>query len=341
VIVYCQTGGIGDAIMGTAVVAALERRYRDEVKIVHFEDLVQQVVARSERFPLAQLNDLAVVGDFYPDAQLAVINKFRKDNDGELSFFYALDRSMLGHVRLLRSAHMRGILDILYTSRTVESLYDFDSLRLLMMMNMETNYFADWRRYGFDVGFEDVHLDHPVYGIPAATALGDFAVVHDSRLPGSSGASSYPMKAWYTSRWSRLCTRLAEVMPVVQIVGADQPVFKDAVPHTEIIGTDAVFADYLLLRQSRVYVGTDSWPAHAAICINGPKFVVLKGAVSRRWDHDGRYSRIIRVGDCQACEGPRGANSGCLWRGGSHQCMDSITVEMVFNAVMEEIAWQK
>jgi len=57
-----------------------------------------------------------------------------------------------------------------------------------------------------------------------------------------------------------------------------------------------------------------------------------------RWDHDGRYSRIIRVGNCQACEGPRGANSSCFWRAGSHQCMDLITSDLVYNVVMEEIS---
>jgi len=337
VIVYCQTGGIGDAIMGTAVVSSLKECYGD-VKVVHFEDLVQQVMPEAEKFPQEQLLNLADVGRHYPDASLAVINKFRKDNDGELSFFYALDKSMLPHVRRRRQVHLGWMHQLLNAKKPVSSLREFDHLQILQAMNREANYFADWQRYGLNTGYDRIKLPDSQRSIPAVSALGSFAIVHDSRLPGRSGDSSYVLKSWYTGRWSELCSRLVKKMPVIQVVGGDQKLFRDAIPHTAIIGENAVFSDYLdLLRQCRVYVGTDSWPAHAAICVEGPKFVILKGAVSRRWDHDSRFSRIIRVGGCQACEGPRGANSTCLWRSGSHECMDSITVDMVYNAVMEEI----
>ena len=323
--------------MGTAVVRALKREYGD-VKVVHFEGLVKQVMPESEKFPLDSLYDLSTVAEFFPDASLAVINKFRKDNDGQLSFFCALDDSMLEHVRERRAAHTAGVFRLL--GRTPgTSLDEINSLSILNAMNAETNYFADWQRYGFDVGYDDVHLDHPEEDVGSVSTLGDFAIVHDSRLPGRSGISPYVMKAWYPQRWSLLCRKLSEIMPVVQIVGRDQQCWKNAIPHTEIIGESAVFKDYLnLLRHSRLYVGTDSWPAHAAICVRKPKYVILKGAVSRRWDHDGVYSKILRTGLCQACEGPAGANSSCLWRNGTHECMDAITVEMVYNTAKEELA---
>jgi len=337
-IIFCLTGGIGDAIMATSVIPALEEKY-GKVKVVHFEDLVGQVVGMSERFPEDELLNLADVGKYYPEAEMAVINKFRKDNDGELSYFYALGDSMLEHVRNLRSKHIDGVRRLLGVEDAVESLYDIESLRLLRAMSGETSYFADWQRYGIDAGYEGVHLDHMNMTTHEIRRLGDFAIVHDSRLPGPSGKSSYLMKAWYPNRWNSLCARLTKKMPVVQIMSGDQPLFEGAIPHTDVIGGDAVFSDYLdLLRSSAVYIGTDSWPAHAAICTKGPKFVILKGAVSNRWDHDGRYSRIIRVGNCQACEGPRGANSSCFWRAGSHQCMDLITSDLVYNVVMEEIS---
>lgn len=337
-IVFCLTGGIGDAIMGTAVIAGLKKRY-GTVKVVHFEDLVQQVVPESERFPQDQLFDLADVGRHYPDAQLAVINKFRKDNDGHLSFFYALNESMLSHVRMLRRIHLSGLASDMRRKRPLKSIGELDQLTLLRWMGAEDDYFADWCRYALSTGYDEVRLEHPFRSIAEAESLGDFAIVHDSRLPGPDGRSSYLMKAWFPARWNALCSRLSKKMPVVQIMSGDQLLFDGAVPHTDIIGADAVFTDYLnLLKMSRVYVGTDSWPAHAAICIRGPRFVVLKGAVAKRWDHGGRYSRIIRMGDCQACEGPRGANSSCFWRNGSHQCMDLITVDLVYNTVMEEIS---
>lgn len=337
-IVYCQTGGIGDAIMGTAVIAGLRKRYGDVV-VVHFEDLVQQVIPESEKFPQDQVLDLADVGKYYPDASLAVINKFRKDNDGQLSYFYALDADMIQHVRTLRRIYLNGLAVDMGLNKLIGSIDEIDRLNLLRWMGSEDDYFADWHRYALLTGYDSVRLDHPFHSIPKAEDLGEFAIVHDSRLPGPSGRSSYVMKAWYPNRWSVFCSRLKKKMRIVQIMGGDQPLFEGAIPHTEIIGDKAVFQDYLnLLRMSRVYIGTDSWPAHAAICINDVKFVLLKGAVSKRWDHGGRYSRIIRVGDCQACEGPRGANSTCLWRAGSQQCMNMITADMVYDAVIEEIS---
>ena len=105
----------------------------------------------------------------------------------------------------------------------------------------------------------------------------------------------------------------------------------------ELDGATPKFADYLgLLARCSLYVGTDSWPAHAAIKLPRTRFVLLKGAVSKRWDHEGRFSRIIRKSGCQACEGLPGGYEECFWKR-ERECMRSISVDEVEQASLEEL----
>ena len=344
-IAFFQTGGIGDAILGTSVVKKLRASY-GAVTVCYCDHLVPQVyqgvgfVDRLKRIDMATVRTAEALGKSLSGFDFVVFNKFRRGPDGKLNFFIPVSPGSVD----ICEGYRRGYAEALSSDigRRVSDISDIHPVELMRFFNSESDYFSDWRRYGLGCGYGDVSVEIFPYtkernGHDRWPAK--FIVVHDSRLP-VDGRSGYPMKAWSADLWKVLCGMIRDRLglPVVQILSDGQERFADfVIPHDVLIGKDAMFQDYLdLLDRSSVYVGTDSWPAHAAIFIRNPKYVLLKGAVSRRWDHGGVYSRIIRSGSCQACEGPWANKDRCMWHSG-HPCMESITPEMVFAEIEEAL----
>lgn len=343
-IAFFQTGGIGDTILGLAVFKHLVEEYGD-VAFLHYNHMVPQVIQGNckpkfiRKMTPTMCKDMDAVIKFVPEVDMVVFNKFRKDHEGKLNFFCPTSEAMNGEARMRRETYNKNFMN--------EYGLDFgrvDPLSLMNMFNSETDYFSDWKRYGIGVGYSDVGIDIHDYtvarNVDAVSSLGKFAIVHDSKMP-VNGESIYPLKAWYMDRWKAVCDSMVHDfgVKVVQIMNGDQEPFSDSViPHFDVIGKDAMFQDYLyMLSMSSLYVGTDSWPAHAAIFIDGPEYILLKGAVSKRWDHERRFSTIIRKGNCQACEGPLSASSNCIWKSGSRECMDMIAVSDVMGAIHDAI----
>jgi hypothetical protein len=344
-IAFFQTGGIGDAILGTSIVRKLAEMYGD-VCVLYCDHLVPQVYQGMEFIASVRRVDMAVCRTYeglvsaLPGVDFAVFNKFRRGIDGKLNFFHPISSSSADLCREYGNRYVRALSADM--GREIGDLSQVNPLSLVTFFNSETDYFADWRRYGIGCGYGGVGVD--VYPYTADRNAGakwpeKFVVFHDSRLP-VRGRSPYLMKAWKADRWRSLCDMVDEKLgiPIVQILSEGQEPFAPGViPHTGLIGRDATFQDYLyLLSRASAYVGTDSWPAHAAIFIREPGYVLLKGAVSRRWDHDGMFSRILRIGPCQSCEGPGSSTSTCLYPAG-HPCMDLITPEMVFGKLQEVV----
>jgi len=342
-VVFFQTGGIGDTILGTAVIKCLNRYYGEKIGVLCLNPLVAQALIGVNYISFVkqvrpdQCRTMEDLERVCPEAELIIFNKFRRDMDGQLNFFCPIGDKYIENSRSFRQKFIKSVNDDLHTKAT--RLEDIAPLKLIRHFNNEEDYFSDWRRYGLDVSYDEVGLDIYDYTIErnAENLPSDYFIVHDTKLPTMSGRSVYPIKAWYANEWSKLCNMLhQDGRKIVQIVGADQPLFNHAIPHYDIIGHDAMFQDYLhLLSESKMYIGTDSWPAHAAIFIQKPEYLLLKGAVSRRWDHGGSYSNIIRVGKCQACEGPPTSAHKCIWEAGNHSCMTKITAEMVMSKIKE------
>ena len=348
-VAFFLTGGLGDAILGMSVVKELSAIY-GPLLALNFNPLTRQViegqpgVAATKQLPADQCRSMANIAAACPDVEMVVFNKFRRDHKGLMNFFCPLSKPMCAEAESRRIRYMEELAR--QTGVKAGRLEDIDTYRLLKYFNSEDNYFADWNRYGIPAGYEGVVLQ-PVPGKPSPrtsffSKLGRYAVVHDSKFPGLDGKSNYITKAWYGPRWSQVCRRLTSDLgmdSVVQMCSKEQPMFDQiAVRSEDVFGARADFWDYLeLVRQAALYVGTDSWPGHAAVFLKGTAFVLLKGAVSRRWDHGCRYATIIRKGSCQACEGPAMSVSRCIWANGAHTCMDSITADDVIVAAGAEL----
>ncbi len=307
-----------------------------DVIFLHCDHLAPQVIQgldgiRSIRRIRGNVN--ATIDNFkkiVPEADFIVANKFLKDHRGRSNFFVPL--SPCGESEA----------DLKYERYTKQFKKDFKKefgsyppIDMIRDMNSETNYYADWNRYGIAASYDDVKI--PIHGYTSkrneteVSSLGRYVIVHDSRL----GCAPPYVKEWDRAKWMDLCARLSGgEVKVVQFVSPGQKLFDDSIiPHSDVIGRDAMFQDYLyLLSRSELYIGTDSWPAHAAIFTRDPKYTILKGAVSKRWDHGSLFSNILRKGSCQACEGPPSAARSCLW-GVDASCMKEISV----NDVMESI----
>jgi hypothetical protein len=338
-IAFFQTGGLGDAILGIAPMKKLVENYGNVI-FLYYDHLVPQVMQGidgivSMRMVKETRPTIGELRRIVPEANMIVANKFMRDHEGMMNFFVPLDEEMEHEAQLRREVHNKAFYRDFGCSMHEPSI----AMRIISMMNSESNYFSEWHRYGMDVRYEDVNVPIHQYtterNFKSISNIGDYVIVHDSRLlPGTNY-----MKAWDVDKWGELCGRLSShSLSVIQFVSPGQELFSDCViPHYDIIGRDAMFQDYLdLLSGASLYIGTDSWPGHAAVFTNGPQYILLKGSVSKRWDHDGRFSKIIRKGRCQACEGPPSAVHSCLW-GLDGSCMSSISVEDVMRAVEDGV----
>ena len=337
-IAFFQTGGIGDAILGISPMKKLVEMH-GKVILLYYDHLVPQVMQGVEgivsmRMVKETKPSIKTLSDIVPEASMVVSNKFMKDHKGRLNFFLSLDEYMQFESDLMYGVYFRNFMRD-FGLEFGKSL----SMGAVMDMSRECDYFADWRRYGIDVDYSDVEIPIHQYTIDrnesAVSEIGDFVVVHDSRL----GSGVPYVKAWTADRWNDLCGRLSDRgLRIVQFVSDGQETFHESVvPHHSVIGKDAMFQDYLyLLSKSFMYIGTDSWPGHAAIFTTGPRYILIKGAVSRRWDHNEMYATIIRNGSCQSCEGPAFSAHSCMW-GMDAACMKSISVDDVMEVVINGV----
>ena len=294
-VAFFLTGGVGDAILSTAVIKELSALY-GPLLALNFNRLAQQVlegqpgIAEVRHMAAHECRSMAKIAAACPEAEMVVFNKFRVDHQGRLNFFCPLSESMHAEAESRRGMYMEALRR--QARVTASGIEQIDTYRLLTFFNSEQSYFADWNRYGIMASYENVGLI-PVAGKPSRVSkipnLGRYAIVHDSKFPDVTGKTTYVTKAWYGPRWSVLCRRLKSELGmdnIVQMCGLDQALFdSSAVKSEDVLGVGAEFWDYLeLVRRSALYVGTDSWPGHAAILLKEkPAFVILKGAVSRRW----------------------------------------------------------
>lgn len=345
---YCLTGGIGDAILSLPVIKALSREYGEGISVCYFNRNVGQVLEGNADLERADFLDINFASErrtlhrHFSDCRFIVFNRFYRDNDGDLNYFYASDDSELGEIRKRKEMY-RHELSRAVGHRVAMSPSPTERLAIANFLSAEDDYYVDFKRFGLDVEYDDVELalSEDAVKVVSEYGMGDYAIVHDSRMPNTNGDGLYAMKSWYLDRWNEVCAHLSDKhgLRVVKMSEVGQPIFDGVTFHTEIIGDRPQFADYLaLLSRCRIYVGTDSWPSHAAICLRDPKYVFLKGAVSKRWDHGGRFGRTIRMGGCQSCEGIPGSLDTCIWEQGTKKCMDLITVDEVVRAIDEELS---
>jgi len=328
---FFQTGGLGDAILGTG---PMRRLIEDHGPIVmaHCERLIPQVTQGMDGILFNyRIKGSSTVDDMrrsLPGVTMVVANKFLADHRGRPSFFIPLHKSMEDEAEIRYLTYCNNFQRDFSMPFAVENF----SVETIRRMSAESYYFVDWNRFGFNVGYEDVRVDIHDYtrerNEKGVDRLGKYVIVHDSRLV--SGGTY--VKAWEYGKWEKVCEYLREMgLFVVQMMSSGQDKFHECViPHCDIIGKNAMFQDYLyLLSRSAAYIGTDSWPGHAAIFLRDPKYILIKGGVSKRWDHNGSYAEIIRKGDCQACEGPTFTAHSCVWGRTDRECMSLITPEDV------------
>lgn len=338
-IAFCLTGGIGDAIFSVPVINKIKEVFQDDVVVLYFDHRSTPIIKTSCAVDLRLIErDFLSPDEVYSkisDCNLAIWNTFKIDNDGHCNFFYAIDKSKIGIVRERRELYLNNLSAV--CGRKITDIRNHVKLGLMNFLSNEKDYYADFKRFGIDVSFEDVKLDIPQEVIDrnkkSIDSLGNYRIVHDSRL-SSHGKNMGFFKSWYTDRWEELCEKLQEDNPysiIVHMVSEDQKPFDRCMDHKKFIGKDAEFFDYLyLISRSDLYVGTCSWPSIAAIFLKRTKFVILRGPTIKRWDFGNKFSTIIRKGDCQACQG---INYECPFGNSKRNCMKNITVEEVLQEI--------
>lgn len=337
-IAFCMGGGIGDAILCVPVIRRMQSTFDEPIVVFYCDGNLTPILGTIPDVELRFFetywwdSQLECVKNAVSDCSLIIWNRFESDNDEKCNYFYANDEKWLPFVRMKREEYRRNLSSEL--GREIGDLEEEVSRGLMFELSGDSNFYSDWNRFGIDVSYDDVHMDIPVEfeekHAGAISKLGPYAILHDSRLPEDGKSRPHWIKCWYTERWNQLSSHLSSEygLCVVQMRSDLSPMFSGTICHEDIIGGDATFFDYLtLVKNSSLYVGTDSWPAHAAVFLKNPVFVILKGPSVRRWDHFNRYASILRKGNCQGCEYI--SLDDCIFGSGARWCMDSIGIEDV------------
>jgi ADP-heptose:LPS heptosyltransferase len=342
---FILTGGIGDAILWIAVAKKIQEMFDGDFVLLYFNNHMEPIVNTLENAE-TRFREIDYWGTSedtvktnLSDCDLVVWNRFERDNDGLCNFFYAVNEEFIPYVRDKRAEYMANLSKDL--GREVKSIDEEIYNGLIHILVNEDDYFIDARRFGIDVSYEDVNIDIPDATIEKHDDMirqfDPYVILHDSRLD-----NIHHLKSWDFDKWNELSNNLSENMScnIVHLLSSNQGAFDKSIIHSKIIGDDATFFDYLyLLKRSSLYIGTDSWPAHAAIFLPDTEFVFLKGPSSKRVDHMGKYSSIIRKGKCQACEYI--SLDKCILGRGTKKCMNSISVEEVINIIHKKGTLQK
>ena len=345
-IAYCMGGGIGDVILGLPVIRKLQALLKEKFVIFYCDGNLTPLLSTLQDVELRFFetyywdSQLDCVKNAVSDCSLIIWNRFEGDNDDKCNYFYANDLKWLDFVREKRELYSRNLSKEL--GRPIGDLQEEAGTGMMLELAFDSNYFSDWNRFGIDVGYEDVSMEVPEEieqkHASSIARLGRYAIFHDSRLPFPGKTRVHWIKCWYLDRWNELSRKVGEFYgcQVVQLRSEDSPKFDGTIDHSDIIGSDATFFDYLcLLKHSVLYVGTDSWPAHAAVFLPQTAFVILKGASVRRWDHMNRYTGVLRKGNCQGCEYV--GLDECVFGRGARGCMDAIAVSDVEETIKSQL----
>jgi len=331
---FCISGGIGDAILLSPIICRIRDTFSGvevavfDPNIVTIIELIGVKCHLIDSFIHLSADDMVSGTHSFLKSRgcsLAIWNCFRTDHDGFCNHFFALDSSFKELVSEKRFLYYKSLSEVMGKQISPVRRTDYN-LEVARFLCSEKDYFADWKRYGFKVSHEDVTLKVPNINNEALEKLSPYCIVHDSKLDFNNVNGS--IKAWFPDRWDEISEYLSTKMNVIHFNNKNQKVFKGCIPVVEVLPEKRNFWDYFdFIRKSFLYVGTDSWPGHTAIFLPENKFLILKGAVSYRWDHFLKYSSIIRKGKCQCCEYL--SLEKCIFGNGKKCCMEQITVNDV------------
>lgn len=332
---FCLVGGIGDAILLSPVIRDLGEKYGG-VEVVIYDTNVSAIMDSLK----LKYHIIKYDGRISTDRQvssthdllktrgisLAVWSAFRKDHEGFCNLFIAVDDSVRKIVDNKRDIYYRNLSKDMGKD-ILPAKIGGDNFEIIKFMSVEKDYYAQWRRFGIDVSHSDICFDVPEIKNDMLNDIVPYCILHDSRMSSDGRLCT---KSWYRERWEVIVPYLKDNygLNVIHFQSNGQTIFKGCLSSNDFLPKNKSFWDYFdLLRRSELYIGTDSWPAHAAIVLPKLKSLVLKGSVCYKLDHFSNYSSIIRKGECQCCEYLYLEN--CVFRDGKKTCMDEIKIEDV------------
>ncbi|HBH96166.1 MAG TPA: lipopolysaccharide heptosyltransferase II [Candidatus Omnitrophica bacterium] len=162
----------------------------------------------------------------------------------------------------------------------------------------------------------------------------------DSRKPlvglHPGGSARWRTKRWAPARWAALCDRLADAGAQVVITGStsEQPLI-DAVRQLTasapalVVGRTSLMELAALIRRCAVFVTHDSAPLHVAVAMGRPTIALFGPTDPARHAPPSPLVHVVsKKVFCSPCYSPR-----C--RTITHACMTRITVDDVFDTVLE------
>lgn len=170
--------------------------------------------------------------------------------------------------------------------------------------------------------------------IAASEFLGDCGRVLETPLVGFHIGAGYPSKLWEPTRYAELMNIIAEKYnsQILIVGGCEDKIIYEGIEKNlnfnpiNVIGKTNFLETAALIKQCNLFIGNDSAPVHIAAAVGTPTIVIFSAAnKSRRWAPKGKQVLVIKKDvPCGGCE-----KHECE----DIQCMQSITVDEVFEAV--------
>lgn len=152
--------------------------------------------------------------------------------------------------------------------------------------------------------------------------------------PGATGGTA---KRWFPDRFAQLSTKLAEHFGVKVLIfgGPGDTVLGDEIAElsgnvcVNLAGKTNLSQAFAMIEQCSLFITNDSGLMHAAAALGINQVAIIGSTNHITTPPSNSNSRIVRVPvHCSPCMKP-------VCRYDHHQCMDNISVDMVFNAAVD------
>lgn len=150
----------------------------------------------------------------------------------------------------------------------------------------------------------------------------------------------YDVKSWPYDRWIKLANELTNTGYTVVLMGGKKErqeidEFGLQIPEKlgiiDMIGKTSINQSFSLLSKSCLVVGAEGGMMHCASALGIKTLTIFGGSDYRMWNPGGKDSAIINLElECSPCF--------CTRRGAfckEHKCIEGISVQMVFNKIVE------
>ena len=312
-----RIGGFGDALLGSCVITALQRKYPNARITAHTHSNVQKMwtghpnIHHIDNTGVHRVNNIpksSAMYDAYFDLMPDCYAHYRTNRIPQTTVI----RHTRKREEIDRYKAIPGVLNHLKPFCKDKNFEALDVYNFL---------------YDTDASLADMYIPQTPQDMDALKTflptLDKYITVHDWAFNGRQ------TKSWFVDYWERLVRLLKKeyALPIVQIGGAGEECLHADI---DLRGKTSFGESAEILKHSSLHIDNESTPAHICAGVGTP-CVVLCGSTLPYWRHRDNFN-IVGKHACKECEGSPNWYNHCH-DNGSLGCMRTITPDLVMEAI--------